>query len=329
VADLTETPNPAPSARAISRSFRGFGWSDKIYRTILRAAALVTVLLIVAIAVELYLASTEAQKTFGWGFVTSSEWNPVTQKFGALPFIVGTLYTSFVALLIAIPIGVGTAVFLSELAPRWLRDPISFLVELLASVPSVIYGLWGVFILCPWLAAHVETPISKSPLGKWPIFDAAPNGNDILSAAIILAIMVLPFITAVSRDILRAVPKATREGSYALGATQWETIKGIVLPYGRSGIIGAIVLGLGRALGETMAVTMVIGNNPSIHLPLFSPGYTMSSIIANEFNEASFSLYRSSLIEIALILFAISMIVNSLARVLIYYSSRSMRGSTT
>ena len=284
--------------------------------------------IIVGIGIELYLASRESQHAFGAKFIGSSQWNPVTQQFGALPFILGTLYTSFLALIIALPISIGTAIFLSELAPRWLRNPISFLVELLASVPSVIYGLWGIFVLAPWMSAHIETPISKGPLAKFPLFNAPPNGNDYLTASVILAIMILPFITAVSRDILLAVPRPMREGSYALGSTQWETIKGIVLPYGRSGIIGAVVLGLGRALGETMAVTMVIGNSASFHLPLFSPGYTMASVIANEFSEASFSLYRSALIEIALCLFLISVLVNSLARLLIYYSTRGSQGAT-
>lgn len=314
--------------RSGARSFQGYGWGDRIYRLVLLLAALATVLIIAGIAFQLYTATGESRHAFGPKFVTSTEWNPVTEKFGALPFILGTLYTSFLALLLALPISVGTAIFLAEIAPPWIRTPVSFVVELLASVPSVIYGLWGIFVLAPWIAAHVETPISNGPLAKFPLFNAPPNGNDVLTAAVILAIMVLPFITAVSRDILRAVPRTMREGSYAMGATQWETIKRVVLPYGRSGIIGAVVLGLGRALGETMAVTMVIGNGQGIHLPLFSPGNTMASVIANEFSEASANLYVSSLVEIALCLFTVSLIVNSLARLLIFYTAKSIQGGT-
>ena len=308
------------------RSLRGFGWGDRIYRLVLQLCTLTTIAIIIGIGVELYVASRNSQHAFGLGFLSSSDWSENRQHFGALPFIIGTLYTSVLALIIALPVSLGGAIFLAEVAPKWIRNPISFLVELLASVPSVVYGLWGIFVLAPWLAAHVETPLSSGPFGKFPLFDAPPNGNDVLTASVILAIMILPFITAVSRDILLAVPRPVREGSYALGATKWETIRGIVLPYGRSGIIGAIVLGLGRALGETMAVTMVIGNSPKIHLPLFSPGYTMSSVIANEFNEATDPLHVSALIEIALCLFGISLLVNSGAQLMIYYGSRGSRG---
>ena len=318
-------PTPRPPAKRLT----GRGWSDKVYRLILQCAALVTVVIIVAIGFELYHASAESRQAFGWKFITTNDWDPVNEHFGALPFILGTLYTSFLALLIALPVSIGTAVFLSELAPSWIRTPVSFVVELLASVPSVIYGLWGIFVLAPWIAAHVETPISHSPLAKFPLFDAPPNGTDMLTASLILAIMILPFITAVSRDILMAVPRVAREGSLALGATRWETIKNIVLPYGRSGIVGGVVLGLGRALGETMAVTMVIGNSAEIHLPLFRSGYTLSSIIANEFAEASLGLHRSALIEIALVLFAISLVVNSGARLLIYYTDRNLLGKSS
>lgn len=314
-------------AHPTPRSLRGFGWGDRVYRLILQLCTLTTIAIIVGIGVELFIASRESQHAFGLGFLGSSEWSENRNQYGALPFIIGTLYTSFLALVIALPVSLGTAVFLSEIAPKRLRNPISFLVELLASVPSVVYGLWGIFVLAPWLAAHVESPLSTGPLGKFPLFNAPANGNDVFTASVILAIMILPFITAVSRDILMAVPRHVREGSYALGATKWETIRGTVLPYGRSGIIGAVVLGLGRALGETMAVTMVIGNSPKIHLPLFSPGYTMASVIANEFNEATEHLHVSALIEIALCLFGISILVNSAARVMIYYGSRGSKGA--
>jgi len=309
-----------------ARALLGHRWSDKVYHVVLQVAAFATVFIILAIGWELYVGSQQSQHAFGLRFLKTADWDPVHEIFGALPFIVGTLYTSFLALLIALPISLGTAVMLSELAPRWISTPVSFMVELLASVPSVVYGLWGIFVLAPWLAAHVETPISKSALAHFPLFNAPPNGNDVLTAAVILAIMVLPFITAVSRDILQAVPRAAREGSYALGSTRWETIARIVIPYGRSGIMGGVVLGLGRALGETMAVTMVIGNSPNIHLALFKPGYTMSSVIANEFSEASADIHRSALIEIALLLFAVSLIVNILARGLIAFTDRNLHG---
>ncbi|HEV2472132.1 MAG TPA: phosphate ABC transporter permease subunit PstC, partial [Chthonomonadales bacterium] len=264
---------------------------------------------------------------FGWRFLTKSDWDPSRQIFAVTPFILGTLYTSFWALLIAVPISVASAIFLAEIAPGWLRLPVGFLVELLAAIPSVVYGLWGIFVLVPWLMKHVETPISNSPkLGNFALFNAPPNGNDILAASLILAIMVTPFITSVSREVLRAIPRDARAGSYALGATRWETIRNVVLPYARSGMIGAIMLGLGRALGETMAVTMVIGNNPDFHIALFSPGYTMASVIANEFTEAPLPLYRSALIEIGLTLFIMTAIVNGCARLLVRYTARSSQG---
>jgi phosphate transport system permease protein len=311
-----------PRARAIPAFIQ-----DRIYSAVLFIASLSILVLVIAIAVELVIGSRESLQRFGLGFFTRMAWNPVTQDFGALAYILGTLYTSFWALLIAVPISLGAAIFLAELAPRWLRNPVSFLIELLAAIPSVVYGLWGLFVLSPWLVKHVETPISEHPrLSKFFLFDAPPNGNDILAASLILAIMVLPFITSVSRDILRAIPRTAREGSYALGATRWETIQGVVLPYARAGIIGGVILGLGRALGETMAVTMVIGNELGFHVGLFHSGYTMASIIANEFSEASFSLYRSALIEIGLTLFVVTMIVNGCARVLIYYTAKSLHG---
>jgi len=301
--------------------------TDRIYRGALFAASLVIFLVIVGIALQLILASRLSLHTFGGKFFVGNNWDPGNQIFGALPFIEGTLYTSFLALLLAVPISVGTAIFLADIAPRWIRTPLSFVIELLAAIPSVVYGLWGIFILVPWLVAHVETPISNNPkLGTLALFNAAPNGNDVLAASLILSIMVIPFIASVSRDILRAIPKEMREGAYALGATRWEAISSVVLPYARSGIIGAVILGLGRALGETMAVTMVIGNNPDFHIALFSPGYTMASVIANEFTEAPLELYRSALIEIGLILFVVTMIVNALARTLIYFTARNTQG---
>lgn len=300
---------------------------DKVYTGIIFAASLIIFLLIVGIALELYLESRLSIHTFGFHFLVSSDWDPVREQFGVFPFLLGTLYSSFWALLLAMPISVGTAIFLAEIAPAWIRTPVTYLIELLAAIPSVIYGLWGLLVMSPWIALHVETPISNNRyLTRLPIFFGPPNGTDMLAASLILTIMVIPFITSVSRDILRAIPRAVREGSYALGATRWETISNVVVPYARAGIIGAIMLGLGRALGETMAVTMVIGNNPNFDASLFSPGYTMSSVIANEFTEASLNLYRSSLIEIGLTLFVVTMLVNGMARALIFVTAKQMQG---
>jgi|SRR5579884_51019 len=302
-------------------------YADRVYIGLLFVASLIILILIVGIGVELYIGSRESIHTFGWKFFVRQDWDPVRQAFSTLSFILGTLYTSFWALLLAVPISVGAAIYLAEMAPSWIRTPASFLIELLAAIPSVVYGLWGIFILVPWLVQHVETPISNNArLSKLALFNAPPNGNDYLAASVVLAIMVLPFITSVSREILRAIPQQVREGSYALGATRWETITRVVLPYARAGIIGGVILGLGRALGETMAVTMVIGNNPEFHMSLFSPGYTMSSIIANEFSEAPVALYRSALIEIGLTLFFVTMIVNAGARALIYYTAKNIHG---
>jgi len=225
------------------------------------------------------------------------------------------------------PISVGTAIFLAEVAPAWIRVPVAYLVELLAAIPSVIYGLWGLLVMSPWIALHIETPISNNHiLSRLPIFLGLPNGTDLLAASLILTIMIIPYITSVSRDILRAIPNAVREGSYALGATKWETISRVVVPYARAGIIGAVMLGLGRALGETMAVTMVIGNSADFNSSLFSPGYTMSSVIANEFGEASDPLYHSSLIEVGLTLFVVTMFVNGMARGLVFLTAKEMNG---
>lgn len=316
--------SPATQVAGLRRSKNR---ADAAYLTILLAASVVILAIILAIAVELTAASRLSLKTFGLGFFTHSTWDANREVFGALPFLLGTLYSSFWALLIAIPISIGAAIFLAEVAPAWIRTPCSFLVELLAAIPSVVYGLWGIFVLGPWLAAHVETPISNNPhLTRFTLFSAPPNGTDMLAASLILAIMVLPYITSVSRDILRAIPRAARDSSYALGATRWETIRGVVLPYARAGIIGAVILGLGRALGETMAVTMVIGNDNHFSPALFAAGNTMASVIANEFTEASIDLYRSALVEIGLMLFLVTMVVNGCARLLVYYTAKDIHG---
>jgi len=257
---------------------------------------------------------------FGFSFLTSRQWNPVKGEFGALPFIYGTVVSSAIALLIAVPLSLGIAVFLVEQAPYYIARPITSLVELLAAIPSVVYGLWGIFVLAPFLRVHVEPHFARW-FGWLPLFQGSVTGIGLLTGGIILAIMVTPIITAVIRDVLAAVPDSQREAAFALGATKWETIR-IVLVNGAPGIAGAIMLGLGRALGETMAVTMVIGNRPEISASLFAPSYTIASVIANEFTEATQDLYLSSLVELGLILFLVTFIVNGIARLLVWNVTR-------
>src|SRR2546425_8379491 len=268
-------------------------------------------------------AAWPAIQRFGWRFLVTSVWDPVAEQFGALPFVYGTLVSSFLAMLIAVPLGIGAAVYLAELAPPWVRPPVAFLVELVAAVPSVVYGLWGIFVLAPLLRTWVQ-PALGATLGFLPLFQGPPYGVGMLAAGIILAIMVVPFITAVSREVLLAVPNTQREAALALGATRWETTRMAVLRYGRSGLVGAILLGLGRALGETMAVTMVIGNRPEISASLFAPGYTLASVIANEFAEATTDIYLDSLVEIGLALFLVTIVVNLIAQLLL----KTTRGTT-
>jgi len=273
--------------------------------------------LAVAIGINLASGAGPALGRFGPVFFSRSVWDPVREEFGALPFIYGTLATSFLALLLGAPVALATAVFLAELAPRWLRGPVSYLVELLAAIPSVVYGLWGLFVLAPLLRAAIE-PALGGWLGSVPLFQGPFYGVGIFTGGIILAIMVIPTIAAVSRDVIRAVPADQREAMLALGATRWETIRLAVLPAARSGIIGAVLLGLGRALGETMAVTMVIGNRPEIPASIFAPGYTMAAVIANEFTEATSDLHLSALFGIGLGLFLLTLLVNILARLLVW-----------
>jgi phosphate transport system permease protein len=303
---------PFVTARA-TRRLRG----DSVFRGALRGAALVLIVLVVAMVATMTITGWPAIRAFGIRFLYTSSWDPVRDEFGALPFIYGTLVSSFLALVLAVPLGLGAAVFLAELAPRWARGPVSLLIEILAAIPSVVYGLWGIFVLAPWLRVWVQPMLGRT-LGFLPLFQGPPYGVGMLAAGIILAIMVVPFITAVSREVLMAVPNTQREAALALGATRWETTRMAVLRYGKSGLIGAILLGLGRALGETMAVTMVIGNRPEISASLFAPGYTMASVIANEFTEATGDLYLSALIEVGLALFAVTVLVNALARVLVW-----------
>ncbi len=303
--------------RARSRPRAGGRLGDRRFRLLIRAAAVSVLALMAALFLSMTWTALPAIQAFGWRFLVTSTWDPVAEHFGALPFIYGTLVSSLLALLMAVPLGTGAALFLTELAPVWLRPPIAFLIELLAAVPSVIYGLWGIFVLAPWLRTVVQ-PALGSALGFLPLFQGPPYGVGMLAAGVILAVMVVPFITAVAREIFLAVPNTQREAAMALGATRWETIRLGVLPYSRSGLIGAVLLGLGRALGETMAVTMVIGNRPEVAVSLFAPGYTMASVLANEFSEATSDLYLSALIEVGLLLFIVTVVVNALARLLVW-----------
>ena len=286
------------------------------------AFAALVVLVVAGIGFELWRQSALSLEKFGLGFWLGDVWDPVSGEFGARPFIWGTLYSSVLALAVATPIALGIAIFLSELCPARLRMPLTFLTELLAAIPSIVYGLWGIFVLVPavrqfelWLPASLKT---------LPIFSGPPVGVGMLSAVLILAVMIIPFTSSVAREVLKAVPNAQREAAYALGATKWEAIRAALF-YARTGIIGSIILGFGRALGETMAVTMVIGNNPQITLSLFKPQYTMPAVLANEFTEAADDLYLSALIEIGLVLFVITLIVNTASRLLIWSMNRPAR----
>lgn len=300
-------------------------WVDRIFKGITLSAASAVVAILIAIILELYTQSSFSIDKFGFSFITSADWNPVTGEYGALPFIFGTIVSSFIAILIAVPISVGVAVFLTEIAPRWLSTPIGFLVELLAAIPSVIYGLWGIFIFVPFVRNHIQLPL-QDVLGWMPLFSGPPLGIGMLSAGLILAIMIIPIITAISKDIISSVPVLQREGALALGATKWETIKFAVLPYAKTGILGGIILGLGRAIGETMAVTMVIGNRAEIKTSLFAPAHSMAAVIANEFTEATEDVYLSALIEIGLLLFLVTFVLNGLARFFIWSVARGPRG---
>lgn len=289
---------------------------DIIFERLTLFFAVLVFLLVIFMGWEMYSNSLLSMKKFGWGFLTGTTWDPYSQVFSALPMIFGTMVSSFLAMLIAIPLGLSVAVFLSELAPPWLEKPLSFLTELLAGIPSVIYGLWGIFVLVPWLREVVE-PFLQNQFPNSPFFQGAPYGYGMLAAGVILSIMVLPIISSISRDVLKSVPNNQREAAYALGATKWEVTK-IVIGNSRSGLLGAIILGFGRAVGETMAVTMVIGNRPEISASILNPAYTIASTLANEFNEATSNLYLNSLIELALILFVITIIINIFAHLLVW-----------
>ncbi len=291
-----------------------FGWT-------MRLCGLAVVTLLGLIVYELIVGSRLSWHAFGWKFFVQSDWNPVEDQFGALPFVFGTVVSSLLSLVIAVPLAVGVAVFTTEMCPVWLRWPLSFTTELLAAIPSVIYGLWAIFVLVPVLRVYVQ-PFLASSLGWTGLFTGPPYGIGMLAAGVILAIMIIPIISSIAREVLTVVPQHQREGVLALGATRWEMIRMGVLRNARAGIVGAVILGLGRALGETMAVTMVIGNRPQIAKSLFAPGYTMASVLANEFTEATGDVYLSALIEIGLALFLVTIVVNVLARLMVWSVTR-------
>ena len=294
---------------------------DRIARLTALFFACVLLAIVALLVYELLSRSAPARAKFGWKFLTSSEWNPVTEDFGALPFLYGTVVTSVVAMLLSIPLGVGAAIFLAELAPAKLSNGLTFVIELLAAIPSVIYGLLAIFTLVPLMRQYIE-PFLKETLGFLPFFQGPAAGVGYLTASLVLAIMTVPFIISVSRESLLAVPREQREAAMALGATRWETTWQIVVPYAKLGILGSIFLGLARALGETMAVTMVIGNVPAVHASLLWPGYSIAAVIANEFAEAGGKLYPSALVELGLVLFGLTIVINGFARMMIVATTK-------
>lgn len=296
---------------------------DALFYSITLFFATLIFFLVLFMFYEMYGASALTREKFGFEFFIRSVWDPVMDEYGALPFIYGTLVSTAIAVILAVPLSLGIAVFLAEIAPIWLEKPLSFLVELLAGIPSIVYGLWGFFVMVPWLRATIQ-PWLAEHFGFLPLFQGVPYGIGMMAAGFVLTIMILPIVASISRDVLRAVPRTQYEAALALGSTRWQATR-IALAYGRSGILGAVILGMGRALGETMAVTMVIGNRPSLSASLFDPGYTMASVLANEFTEATSEMYISALIEIALALFIITLLINSVARLLIWSVTRKTK----
>src|SRR2546430_8347977 len=291
-------------------------FADKAFEWLTLAMAVSVLVLVILIGWQLARGASMSILKFGFSFLTTSTWDPVAEQYGALPFIYGTAVSSLIALVIAVPLSIATAVYLTELAPLWIRQPLVSLIEMLAAIPSVILGLWGIFVMIPWLRDY-PFPWLKRVFGWTPFFSGPIYGTSMLAGGIIIAIMILPIITSVSREILRSVPDLQREAAYALGATRWEVTRIAVLSYARKGLFGAVILGLGRALGETMAVTMVIGNTPQIAASLFKPGYTLASVIANEFTEATTDIYLEALFEIGLVLFGVTILVNLIAQLLL------------
>ena len=319
-----EPPVPSGIAPAVgAKKKRIHNVGDFLFRNITKIFAFLVFSLVFLMAFEMYRGSTLSIQKFGWSFLFTQTWDPVQSNFGALPFIYGTVVSSILALIIALPLSLGVAIFLSELCPRWLEQPLSFLVELLAAIPSIVYGLWGIFVLVPWLRITVQ-PLLKKFLGTLPLFQGPAYGFSMLAAGIVLAIMILPIITSISRDVMKSIPTLQREAAFGLGATRWETTR-VILQSAKSGIFGATLLGLGRAIGETMAVTMVIGNRPEIAVSLLSPGYTMASVLANEFAEATTDMYTNALIEIALILFGVTILLNAFARLIVWSTTKRFK----
>jgi len=313
------SPRPAAAPPSLERSSYG----DRIFKLLLALGAATVPVLLGFLVFELWTGARQAIGKFGLGFITSSVWDPVAEQFGAFPLIFGTLVSSLIALVIAVPLSLGVAIYLTEFAPKVIRQPVAFLISLLAAIPSVVYGLWGIFVLIPILRKSVF-PLLRDGFGFLPFFQGPIYGPSMLAAGIILAIMVMPYVMSVSREVLMAVPNTQREAALALGATRWEAVITTVVPYARSGILGAVILGLGRALGETMAVTMLIGNRHEITASLFAPGYTMAAAIANEFSEAVGDMHLSALAYVAFLLFVVTVLVNAGARLLIW---RVARGS--
>lgn len=305
------------AARARDATVRRFALTDAIFRGLTRASAILVLVILGGVAISLFAGSWQALSSFGFSFLTTESWNPVTEKFGALAPIYGTLVTAAIAILIAVPIGIGIAIFLTELCPRPLRRPIGIAVELLAGIPSIIYGIWGLFVFAPFLQTTIQPfiiNIFHGVPGLSRLFAGPPYGIGLLTSALILAIMVLPFITSITKDVFDTVPAVLKESAYGIGCTTWEVTRRVVIPYTRIGIMGGVMLGLGRALGETMAVTFVIGNAHRISASLFAPGTTISATIANEFTEADGDLYTSSLVALGLILFVITFLILAAAR---------------
>jgi len=318
--ETTNVNQSAAQRTPLLRTSGGEG-ADRVFQWVITACGLAVLAVLVLIVYELIGDSRLSWHAFGFKFFGASDWDPVNELFGALPFIYGTLVSSLVALIIAVPLSVGVAVFTTEMCPKALRGPLSFFVELLAAIPSVIYGLWAFFVLVPLLSGYVEPFLAKT-LGWTGLFTGPMYGIGMLAAGIILAIMIIPIISSITREVLMVVPQHQREAALALGATRWEMIRIAVLRNARAGIVGGIILGLGRALGETMAVTMVIGNRPEIAKSLFAPGHTMASVLATEFSEATGDTYLSALIEIGLALFLVTIVVNALARLLVWTVTR-------
>jgi phosphate transport system permease protein len=316
--------DPGATIAAPTRSsLEHASYRDRVFKAVLTLAAAGIPVLLCFLVFELWSGARLAIGRFGLEFITTSVWDPVAERFGAFPLIFGTLVSSLIALVIAVPLSLGVAIYLTEFAPKALRQPVAFLISLLAAIPSVVYGLWGIFVLIPLLRKSVF-PLLRDAFGVLPLFQGPIYGPSMLAAGVILAIMVMPYVMSVSREVLMAVPNTQREASLALGATRWEAVITTVVPYARSGIVGAVILGLGRALGETMAVTMLIGNRHEVSASLFAPGYTMAAAIANEFSEAVGDLHLSALAYVAFLLFVVTVLVNAGARLLIW---RVARGS--